>query len=626
MLYDFYAEMRGKKLAGAWAEMKRYEEEPTDLFEYGGKLKKELIVVDIDNNEHAELLSHIIEKENIKCVIRKTSRGKHFYFKNTDYTSNKSTMQCAIGLTIELKVGKNRTLNPIKQQGKVREFEKIVDELDEIPLFLKPISKTYPVMFKMDSNRNDTLRDIQLYLAKKNIDYQNYLKIATVINNYVFSEPLFDKFGFNKNGVLREELYPEVLPEFFSGKTFLHVAFAEYLKKKFHLINIDEVLHIYENGVYIASNRLIKKAMLQVIPILKRTQRQEVLNYLELTSDSKKVESADLIPFQNCIFNIKTSEISEHSPEKIFKNILSVNYINNGSSNIIDNVLNNIAINDLEIKQLLLEMIGYTMYRRNELGKAFILVGPGSNGKSTLLKLIKKIVGMSNVSALDLNQLDDKFKTWKLYGKLVNLGDDISSSYISDSSYFKKIATGELITVEKKGENAFEFENYATMIYTANKLPKSSDKSDGFYRRFMPVPLLAQFKKSNNNFDLEIVDKLNEQDELDYLAHISIKAFKEVLGRQEFTTPGTVKTMLKEYKISNSNVLLFLDDYESEIEESTLSSLYLSYQAWCNESGHKHCSKGEFKSEVADTGYIPNAKTTRLFGRSGKYFIKTKSH
>ena len=51
---------------------------------------------------------------------------------------------------------------------------------------------------------------------------------------------------------------------------------------------------------------------------------------------------------------------------------------------------------------LLEEVIGYTFYRRNELRKAFILIGDKANGKSTFLDMIKNVLGEENVSALDI--------------------------------------------------------------------------------------------------------------------------------------------------------------------------------------------------------------------------------
>ena len=50
------------------------------------------------------------------------------------------------------------------------------------------------------------------------------------------------------------------------------------------------------------------------------------------------------------------------------------------------------------------------MYRRNELGKAFILIGDKSNGKSTFLHVVKNLLGDQNIASLDLKELGDSSK------------------------------------------------------------------------------------------------------------------------------------------------------------------------------------------------------------------------
>lgn len=51
--------------------------------------------------------------------------------------------------------------------------------------------------------------------------------------------------------------------------------------------------------------------------------------------------------------------------------------------------------------------------------------------------MIRKFVGSDNTSSLDLKELDQRFKTTELFGKLDNIGDDISKGYIKESSVFK---------------------------------------------------------------------------------------------------------------------------------------------------------------------------------------------
>ncbi|MGQ0517616.1 DUF5906 domain-containing protein, partial [Bacillus sp. D-CC] len=92
-----------------------------------------------------------------------------------------------------------------------------------------------------------------------------------------------------------------------------------------------------------------------------------------------------------------------------------------------------IVLSFTAIRFILEEILGYILFRRNEFAATFILTGNGSNGKSSYLKIIRQLVGEENASSLDLNELDQRFKTAELFGKLANIGDDIGKGYIKES-------------------------------------------------------------------------------------------------------------------------------------------------------------------------------------------------
>lgn len=48
---------------------------------------------------------------------------------------------------------------------------------------------------------------------------------------------------------------------------------------------------------------------------------------------------------------------------------------------------------------------------------------------SSYLKIIHRLVGEENVSSLDLNELDQLFKTAEMFDKLANIVDDIGKGY-----------------------------------------------------------------------------------------------------------------------------------------------------------------------------------------------------
>ena len=70
-----------------------------------------------------------------------------------------------------------------------------------------------------------------------------------------------------------------------------------------------------------------------------------------------------------------------------------------------------------------------------------------------------------------------------MFGKLANIGHDISDQYIRDTSLLKKLITGEVVKAEEKGKPAINFVPYAMQIYSANDMPRMKDPIGAMLRR-----------------------------------------------------------------------------------------------------------------------------------------------
>jgi putative DNA primase/helicase len=55
-----------------------------NLPEYAGILADDAILIDVDDKEQSDKLLKIVEDKELICRVYKTTRGKHFLFKNTD--------------------------------------------------------------------------------------------------------------------------------------------------------------------------------------------------------------------------------------------------------------------------------------------------------------------------------------------------------------------------------------------------------------------------------------------------------------------------------------------------------------------------------------------------------------
>ena len=397
---------------------------------------------------------------------------------------------------------------------------------------------------------------------------------------------------------------------------------AKYLIENEDIIKISNQLHIYKDGVYTDNVNEIEKVMLKYINNSTKNIRSEVIKYLELLAPESKQASSRYILLNNGILDIKTKQLQEFNPKIIIKNKIPINYNPEAYSEIVDITLNKICCNDKQLRLLIEEMIGYTLFRRNELGKCFILTGNGNNGKSTLLDVIQAMLGEDNLSSVSLKDLGERFKTYQLEGKLANIGDDISNKYIDDNETFKKLVTGEKVNVERKGKDPFDFRNYSKLIFSANDLPRINDLSDGLKRRLIFIPFNAKFSKHDPDFDPFIKDKLLTNESLEYLLKIGISALERVLKNNGFTASKASQEIWKQYEEVNNPVIAFLED--NKINNEPTKDIYLRYSLYCNESGLRSLSRIAFSREVCKHGYETKAK--KVNGDKIQIFMKVQDN
>ena len=338
--------------------------------------------------------------------------------------------------------------------------------------------------------RNSTLFSYILTLQNNGFTVDEIRECIRILNQYVLSEPLEEK---ELEVILRDEAFKKQV--FYEKSKFTHDKFTEHIRATYHVKKINGQLHVYDNGVYVPGHDAIERAMIKEISSLTRNQRNEVLSYLNvLCIEEEQNADLSLIAFKNGIYNLNTDSLEPFSPEHLIMNKIPWNYNPDAKSDLVDNVLDRLSCGDIDIRRLLEEVAGLACTDRLPGGgKAAILVGNKSNGKSTFLHMVQSMLGKENYSALDLGELKDRFSTIMLYGKLANIGDDISNEYIADTSILKKLITGEVIKAEQKGIPAINFSPYAMHIYSANDIPRMKDKTGAVLRRLVIIPLNGKF-------------------------------------------------------------------------------------------------------------------------------------
>ncbi len=625
-LFRGYIELKGKKAIEKFKDRDNFKtlEQARKLEGYAGILARDIIMIDVDDYEQSEKLMNLVEDLQLRCRVYETTRGKHFYFINEGVDSCRTKTNLVIGFKCDIKVGLKNSYDALKVDGKEREIIYDIyddEEYEELPIYLQPIKCNIDFSGMSEGDgRNQTLFNYILTLQSAGYTKEEIRKTLRLTNKYVFSKPLHEN---ELETILRDESFrDDVEPEFFNSKgTFLFDKFAKFIVEKYHVVKIDGQLHLYNAGVYVHGNSRIESLMIKHIPNLNKQKRNEVLSYMDiLIGDNSQVSDAKYIAFKNGIYNIEDDSFSDFNPALIITNRINHNYNPQAYAEVVNTTLDNIACHDKQIRLLLEEVVGFCMYRRNELRKAFILTGDKRNGKSTFLDMIQKMLGDENTCALDLRELADRFKTAEMYGKLANIGDDIGDEFIANASVFKKIVSGNRVNAERKGQDPFDFNSYAKQLFSANDIPRIKDKSGAVIDRLIIVPFNATFSKTDPNYDPYIKYKLIQEESLEYLILVGLQGLKRVIKNQCFTTSAKTQKELEEYEEGNNPILMFFQDHEPEdfLNEVT-AVVYQKYAEFCLANALQPLSNIEFSRQVKKK-YGFNVITKSIKGKKYRVF------
>ena len=425
---------------------------------------------------------------------------------------------------------------------------------------------------------------------------------------------------------------------------FLFFKFAEYLKGKYKIVKIDNELYQYNGKIY-AKGEEIQKLMIKEIEELSSRQRKEILEYLKLIAPPKIRNDNGVVAFNNGIYSILEDKLYPFSPDFVITNQISWNYNPNIYSELMDHTLNKFICSEKDARNLLEEIIGYIFFTKNELGKAFVIVGDKANGKSTFLKILSHLIGKSNVSALNLDDItNSRFRLYQVANKLLNIGDDIGSGYIPESENFRKLVTGDIITAEQKGKDPIEFNCYAKFIFSANEIPKIKDPTGATARRVIIIPFLNSFTQANKDYDPYFLDKIKNKDCMEYLIKVGIEGLKRVLKNKKFSETEKTKELLDKFNRNNNPLFEFIDYLENDslipmefdyiINNYPCTAIFeghfnvdnkqcelTGYKDWANKNGYKAISYNTFKENMCKNFGL-DVKQFRKRGKQERYFIK----
>ena len=397
---------------------------------------------------------------------------------------------------------------------------------------------------------------------------------------------LFQEFGNYTDYLSTARKFIEKQPVYYDGAKNWWL--WDNLKFRWERVDETDLMVALDN--YTKNPSVNNKVKMEIIESLKRVGRIK-----------KPVEVPPTwIQFQDTIVDIKTGEERKASPEYFITN--PIPWKLSADRFVLTPVMDRIFEEWVGKKYVktLYEIMAYCLIPSYPLHRIFCLIGGGLNGKSKFLELLRIFIGDENCCATELDTLlNSRFEITRLHKKLVCQMGETNFNEMSKTSTLKKLSGDDLIGFEYKNKDLIHEKNYAKIIIATNNLPTTTDKTIGFYRRWLIVDFPNQFSEKK-----DILAEI-PQEEYEILSVKLLGVLKDLLDKKEFHNEGDIDERMKKYE-EKSN---FLKKFVSEFTERgdnlfvTKGLFFKRFLGWCKENKHREISELKLSRQMKEIGF-----------------------
>lgn len=326
-----------------------------------------------------------------------------------------------------------------------------------------------------------------------------------------------------------------------------------------------------------------------------------------------------MLKIGNGTMNLKTGYLENDKADHLFTTHTDAKYYQTyPEPRMFINFLNDIFQNDSDLINYVHRILGYCITGETKQQQFFVFYGTGSNGKSTLLNILQRVLNnyVGNLDSYALAKKNDgggKANPTLLqnrYSRMVIVSEQNQKTEL-DIGLIKAISGGDKISARMLFQNNVEpFNPIYKMIFATNYLPEIDWNNHGIKRRYKIIPFYKTVTNIDPDLDAKII--LNEKDMiLKWLIDGATQYYNEGLGEEPEAVKEAFETAHKEddpiYEYSTERI-----DW-TEIYSDTIQAtdLYNDYKAWCEENDCKIVSQKEFGSRIKKIFGIKSVKLSK---------------
>lgn len=265
--------------------------------------------------------------------------------------------------------------------------------------------------------------------------------------------------------------------------------------------------------------------------------------------------------------------------------------------------LNTCTQNDPDMIDFLQRLCGYALSGSTRFEFVFVLYGPGANGKTCFLRVLREILGdyfIALPAETFLQSMHEQHPTGlaRLDGARLAACSELPDNRSWNSQRVKDIATGETVAARYMRQDFFDFTPVAKLLFVGNHRPRLRQVDEAERRRFREIPFIHKVPEADRDPQLEA--KL--RDEYPAIFAWMLEGATRVHARGFGPMPAAVTKASAEYFAESDTLAAWAD--ERLIFEAALSGpsreLYSDYTRWFEDNGQdgRPVSQGDFKARL----------------------------
>jgi putative DNA primase/helicase len=329
---------------------------------------------------------------------------------------------------------------------------------------------------------------------------------------------------------------------------------------------------------------------------LARTEPAIVVTEGQLDAD------AYLLACANGTLDLRTGDLRDADPADLITRGTDVDYNPDATCARWERFLHEIFNDDHDLIAFVHRLVGYCLTGDTREHLLAVLHGAGCNGKSTLLEILKALLGdLATTSAFDTfararGDRGPRNDLARLRGARLVTGAESGEGRRLDEATVKEITGGDTIAARFLFGEHFEFRPTFKLLLVTNHLPRVDGDDDAIWRRLRLVPFEQSFEGRE---DRDLSATLHAE-----LPGILAWAVRGCLAWQThgLGQAGAVTQATAEYRSDEDSLGAFLAECTTHGGEVRAPELRSAYEDHCAQAGEKPLSSSALGKRLAKRG------------------------